>query len=296
MPRRKGDPIDLLLWQVPSLRRSLTMTKRDIDDLPGAPWCVSAAYLYALDLDGPALAWEYLRRHPRYRAEYGTSRRLRSAWPARWGLRVAENPRLDAREVCPQWQASTEDLLHVRAVRTHSASQADAADRRFDLWRLPGRKCLMLGDVDFTLTAELRARRIRVSLDSRLGDGVDYVCAVPLTPSLRGQLDDFNVHAKALANRAPDAVPPRTVSRSALLHHRALQALDAAQAGASHRDIAKALFGLEAAAVRWHADGELRAQVRHLLRRAEAYMRGEYRTLAGLCRTAAKNPGDESLH
>jgi hypothetical protein len=272
------------------------MTKRDIDDLPGAPWCVSAAYFYALDLDGPALAWEYLRRHPRYRAEYGTSMRLRSAWPERWGLRVAEDPRLDAREVCPQWQASTENLLHVRAVRTHSASQIGKADRRFDLWRLPGRKHLTLGDADFILTTELRARRIRVSLDSRLGDGVDYVCAVPLTPSLRGQLDDFNVHAKALANRVPDAVLTRTTSRSALLHHRALQALDAAQAGASHRDIAKALFGLEAAAARWHADGELRAQVRYLLRRAEAYMRGEYRTLAGLCRTTAKHPGDESIH
>lgn len=272
------------------------MTKRDIDDLPGAPWCVSAAYLYALDLDDTELAWEYLRRHPRYRAEFGTSMRFRYTWPARWGLRVAEDPCLDAREVCPQWQASTEDLLHVRAVRTRSASQVDAADRRFDLWRLPGRKHLTLGDTDFTLTTELRARRIRVSLDSRLGDGVDYVCAAPLAPNLRGQLDDFNAQAKALMGRMPDAVSPRTASRSALLHHRALQALDAAQAGASHRDIAKALFGLDAAAARWHADGELRAQVRHLLRRAEAYMRGEYRTLAGVCRGAAKRQGDESFH
>ncbi|BEP62307.1 DUF2285 domain-containing protein [Variovorax sp. V213] len=272
------------------------MTKRDIDDLPRAPWCVSAAYFYALDLDGPALAWEYLRRHPRYRAEYGTSMRLHCAWPARWGLRVAEDPRLDAREACPQWQADAEGLLHVRMGPTRSANQGDAADRCFDLWRVPGRKHLTLGDTDFTLTTELHARRIRMSLDSRLGDGADYVCAVPLTPSQHGQLDDFNAQAKALMGRMPVAVSPRTASRSALLHHRALQALDAAQAGASHRDIAKALFGLEAAAARWHADGELRAQVRHLLRRAEAYMRGEYRTLAGVCRSAATCPGDESLH
>ena len=271
------------------------MTKRDIDDLPRAPWCVPAAYFYALDLDGPALAWEYLRRHPRYRAEYSASMRLRSEWPARWGLRVAEDPSLDAREACPQWQADAEGLLHVRVSQTRGTNQGDAADRRFDLWRVPGRKHLTLGDTDFTLTTELHARRIRVSLDSRLGDGADYVCAAPLAPNLRGQLDDFNAQAKALMGHMPVVVSLRTASRSALLHHRALQALDAAQAGTSHRDIAKALFGLEAATARWHADGELRAQVRHLLRRAEAYMRGEYRTLAGVCRGAAKRHGDESF-
>ena len=34
------------------------------------PWQAQAAYLYILDLDGQALAWEYLRRHPGYRAEW----------------------------------------------------------------------------------------------------------------------------------------------------------------------------------------------------------------------------------
>ena len=30
----------------------------------GEHWHPGAAYLYVLHLDGPALAWEYLRRHP----------------------------------------------------------------------------------------------------------------------------------------------------------------------------------------------------------------------------------------
>lgn len=85
------------------------------------------------------------------------------------------------------------------------------------------------------------------------------------------------------------------MTRAALLHLRALQALDAAQAGASHRDIAQALFGLEAAVRRWNEDGELRAQVRHLLRRAEAYMGGGYLALAGVRHGAAKPPGDEPV-
>ena len=56
----------------------------DLADL-SAPWRAAAAYLYTLDLDGPALAWEYLRRNPAYRASWlgGCSR----AEAARWGLK-----------------------------------------------------------------------------------------------------------------------------------------------------------------------------------------------------------------
>jgi len=59
--------------------------------------------------------------------------------------------------------------------------------------------------------------------------------------------------------------------------------------------IAQALFGLEAIVLRWHEDGELRAQVRHLLRRAEAYMTGGYLALAGVLHSAANHPGDEPV-
>lgn len=65
------------------------MTDRNVEDLPSAPWGVSAAYLYTLDLDGPALAWEYLRRHPQYRADWV---RRRGASFERWGLRQRRGP------------------------------------------------------------------------------------------------------------------------------------------------------------------------------------------------------------
>jgi hypothetical protein len=68
------------------------LTMHDPEDLPHAPWGVSAAYLYTLDLDGFALAWEYLRRNPHYRAEYRASAQRRSAWPERWGLRCRRRP------------------------------------------------------------------------------------------------------------------------------------------------------------------------------------------------------------
>lgn len=53
-------------------------------------WSVSAAYLYILDLDGSGLAWEYLRRHPRYRADWQRRQRITSFSP--WGLRCRRRP------------------------------------------------------------------------------------------------------------------------------------------------------------------------------------------------------------
>ena len=63
------------------------MTPPDTDG-PAAPWSAGAAYLYTLDLDGPALAWEYLRRHPGYRMAWQGGRLQRNrAEVHRWGLR-----------------------------------------------------------------------------------------------------------------------------------------------------------------------------------------------------------------
>ncbi len=197
---------------------------------------------------------------------------------------------MDGRNAQPLWLSSSDGLLHVRAAHANNA-----AARRFDLWRIPGRKRLTLDGPDLALTADLSAQRMRLSLSGALADGAGYASSAPMTPRLRGQLDAFNAQAQALEGHALQVDPARPVTRAALLHLRALQALDASQAGASHRDIAQALFGLEAVVLRWHEDGELRAQVRHLVRRAEAYMAGGYLGLAGVPHPAAGCTGDEPM-
>ena len=65
-------------------------------------------------------------------------------------------------------------------------------------------------------------------------------------------------------------------ARSALLHMRALQVLDGASVGASHRQIAEALFGHAYVKARWCAESELRAQVRYLIKRAQYLRDGGY--------------------
>lgn len=64
------------------------MTIRCDTDLSLAPCCATAAYLHALSLDGARLAWEFLRRHPGYRAGWQqASRSERDRMGRRWGLR-----------------------------------------------------------------------------------------------------------------------------------------------------------------------------------------------------------------
>lgn len=57
----------------------------DIHDDASLSWRAAAAYLYTLELDGPGLAWEYLRRHPGYRGAWLARRRRLHG--GRWGLR-----------------------------------------------------------------------------------------------------------------------------------------------------------------------------------------------------------------
>jgi hypothetical protein len=73
--------------------------------------------------------------------------------------------------------------------------------------------------------------------------------------------------------RAATRPTPRRPARptpAALLELHTLQALDATLAGASLREVAEGLFGADAVAADWHADGDLRARVRRLVRRGDA--------------------------
>lgn len=72
------------------------------------------------------------------------------------------------------------------------------------------------------------------------------------------------------------------LTRSAVVHRAILQALDGAAAGASHRDIAAAIFGRREVLDRWSSDGELRARIRYFLRRGRLLVETDYQKLAYL--------------
>lgn len=158
----------------------------------------------------------------------------------------------------------------------------------------------MRGD-ELALLARSHACALRAMLAGGLAHGAAFDCALRWQAGLRRRLDGAEMQARLLVGEPAEAAPARGLTRAGLLHLRALQACDAADAGASQRDIAQALLGDAAVRGHWHADGELRAQVRHLLRRARVLLDGGYLVLAGvidvLPRAAANaDAGDERRH
>ena len=94
-----------------------------------APWYPTAAYLYVLCLDTLALAWEYLRRHPDYRLDW--LRRARRPDAAHhWGLRLLEDPTLDARDAHPAWLPG-----HEAVVQLHPDADPPPDAAAFAFWR-----------------------------------------------------------------------------------------------------------------------------------------------------------------
>ena len=231
-----------------------------------AHWYPTAAYLYVLWLDALALAWEYLRRHPDYRIDWQRLRRRpRAAQEAaqRWGLRLLEDPALDARDAHPAWLPG-----HDAVVQLYPDADPPVDAELFSLWRIPGHKQLLHDGKGLVLIARSPGHCRRFLLAPGLEDGI----AVAYAYRGRG------------VTHAPDTPAPMARPRpppAALLELHTLQALDATLAGASLREVGEGLFGADAVAD-WYSDGGLRSKVRRLARRGDALMRGGYRLLAQL--------------
>ena len=229
-----------------------------------AHWYPTAAYLYVLGLDTLALAWEYLRRHPDYRLDW-LRRARRSDAGHRWGLRLLEDPALDARDAHPAWLPG-----HAAVVQLYPDADPPPDAAAFDFWHIPGHKQLLHDGKRLALIARLPCHCQRYALAPGLEDGMAVAYAH------RG-----GAAAPALGH-APSAVQIRPrPTPAALLELHTLQALDATLAGASLRDVGEGLFGVDAAAG-WYSDGGLRSKVRRLVHRGDALMRGGYRCLAQL--------------
>ncbi len=235
-------------------------------DRSAKPWYPTAAYLYVLHLDSLALAWEYLRRHPDYRLDWLHHHRRPQAANC-WGLRLLEDPALDAREAHPAWLPG-----HGAVAQLYPDADPPQDATAFAFWRIPGHKQLFHDGKKLALIARSPGHCLRFALAPGLEDGmaVAYAQRSGTAAPVRG-------HARGATFAATTPRP----TPSALLELHTLQALDATLAGASLRDVGEGLFGADAVAD-WHSDGGLRSKVRRLVRRGDALMRGGYRHLAQL--------------
>ena len=234
-----------------------------------AHWYPTAAYLYVLWLDTLALAWEYLRRHPDYRLDWlRHHRRPQAAQQAalRWGLRLLEDPALDARDAHPAWLPG-----HSAVVQLYPDADPPPDAAVFAFWRIPGHKQLLHDGKGLALIARSPGHCARFALAPGLEDGM----AVAHAHRGSGGGAAAPTRSATLATARPRPAP------AAMLELHTLQALDATLAGASLREVAVGLFGADAVAD-WYSDGGLRSKVRRLVRRGDALMRGGYRRLAQL--------------
>lgn len=142
-------------------------------------WYPTAAYLYVLHLDGPALAWEYLRRHSDYRRDWLRRHRQPDAAHA-WGLRLLEDPALDARDAHPDWFPDPAGVLQLYP----DADPPPTADG-FAFWRIPGHKYLFHDGKRLVLTADWPGCCVRFALAPGLADGMAYLYAVRACASYR---------------------------------------------------------------------------------------------------------------
>lgn len=252
-------------------------------------WHPAAAYLYALTLDGPALAWEYLRRNPRYRAIYdlhACGSDAEAVLAAPWGLRLLEDPSRDARGAQPAWLPDPDGLPQL-----HPDAAAALDTPAFALWGIPGSKQLAHDGQRLQLTAYRPEGTLRVAFSPTLEHGMAYAHGLAGGARLRERwraaaatMERFDgYYSRDVARPSTYAHPHGHAhvrpDRVALLHMRSLQTLDGLAAGATQREIAQAIFGAAVVAERWHDLGELRAQVRRLARRGRALVDGGYRRL-----------------
>lgn len=248
-------------------------------DRSAEPWYPTAAYLYVLHLDDLALAWEYLRRHPDYRLDW-LHRRRQQAAAHTWGLRMLEDPTLDARDAHPAWLPG-----QMCTAQLHPDIDPPMDAVGFELWRIPGHKHLIYDGRRLMLAARWPGFCLRLTLAQGLEDGMAYVyairsCSKPCARHcpLRAELDMLAVAPEGM----PAAVTRPRPTPTALQELHTLQALDATLAGASVREVAEGVFGSDAVIGGWYADGGLRSRVRRLVRRGLTLMHGGYRRLAQL--------------
>ena len=253
----------------------IDLARRNV--VPACAWQAGAAYLYMLRLDAVCLAWEYLRRNPDYVRDWSVAELCAGAPATAWGLVALEDPFQDARCAQPMWQSTHLDVPALVVVDDPSPSSST-----FSVWAMPGPRSLWRDATRLTLTVVTFSLPLRIGMPADLSDGDAYGYVIAPGPCAQKHWRHIQAcDARLRSGRQQLQVRAQPVDRRLLVHMRSLQALDGFLAGASHREIACALFGVSRVTNDWQPDGDLRAQVRFLIRRGRALMRGGYLALLG---------------
>jgi hypothetical protein len=232
-------------------------------------WRDDQTYAPLLSCGRAAFAWEWLRRSPTYR----TAEPYDAAFLERFGLHRWEDPARSIPDAHPIWRASVDPC-----VLTANACVVAEGEAGFDLTHLavPSDCWHRNNDIEHWLLGE-GARTIRLDVAGKsLRDGpVTLQFRVAPLARLAAQARTLLAfHALATKEKLPPSLFPaeRRVGRWTLT----LRVHDALQAGASQREMAQCLFGLDDAP-RWRIS-------------APSYRRRVQRLVEAARWQAARNP------
>jgi hypothetical protein len=238
-------------------------------------WQNREAFQYTEQLDGPLLAWEYLRKNSAYRAAWAERNSSGSDTPGRdWGLLRLIDPATDARSANPIWQPDPPSTL--RIVRASAAKQGL---KFYDL-QIERAPYMVRDDQGTYGTASMKSNSWRIHVADGLADDDWIAIAIPVDEFARRRVaaaDRFIVDLKAKSAETPKHFSAS--NRADRFHSSVLQALDGAAARATHRQIAVAIYGQRRVSASWTPDGDLRARIRYFLKRGSALVNGGYRKL-----------------
>jgi len=250
------------------------------EQLPLTDWRDSGSYLWITGLPRSALAWEFLRRSPSYRAAFQRSDMSEREPESSWPMVRLEDPRLDARHALPAWNGiACDEILPLRT----GARPQEAIRTAIDFNRLRCRMTMIEEQAGIThvLFAE-RGRQLHLAVEAHPAGGTDLMtpalapmqATIKRTLALR-RLSDLAEHGELRAHLYPaETRAPRFA--------RILQALDGALAGARHRDIAVSLFGELRVTQDWASpDNHLRDHVRRAVGQGRMMMADGFVRLLG---------------
>jgi hypothetical protein len=238
-------------------------------------WQNREAFQYTEQLDGPLLAWEYLRRNGAYRAAWDVWNPAGSETPERdWGLLRLIDPMVDARTANPIWQPDPPSTL--RVVR---ASAPKEGLKLYDL-QIERTQYIVRDDQGTYGTALMKSHSWRVHVADGLAEDDRIAIAIPVDELARRRVaaaDRFIVDLKEKSTGSRMRLPES--NRGDRFHCSVLQAIDGSAADATHRQIAVAIYGQRRVSASWTPDGDLRARIRYFLKRGATLINGGYRAL-----------------
>lgn len=256
---------------------------------PPDKWRITGTYAYALGLGGAGLAWEWLRRNADYAEDYrrasldrkyrktGRQPRIRSQ-ARQWGLMFMEDPALTARDAIIFWRPDMVSGVMRSGARRHSLVSTPL----FDFWTEPGRKAIAVGADDALAIIETGNETYRLLFESP--DDLAGQIALEFRLDAYGDNEsemeavrNFLLNHQKIFKKLPGAsFRPHPYAPKMM---QMFQAIDGRSAGASYRQIAEVLFGVEPVVEDWRNHGLFKARIRYLVKRGIYFMRGGYRHL-----------------